>query len=66
MHRITPEQGTKDWTYFGPLGTAEEMTVNPGTDGYLKDAFITEHVTGKPVDIATLRQPGTGCHRESD
>lgn len=56
LRRITPETGTKDWTYFGPLGGAEEMTVNPGADGYLEDAFITEHVKGKPVDNVTLRK----------
>ena len=32
------------------------MTVNPGADGYLEDAFITEHVKGKPVDTAMLRK----------
>jgi hypothetical protein len=58
LRRITPEKNTKDWTYFGPLGNEEEMTVNPGADGYLEGAFIAEHVEGKKVDTAALRKHG--------
>jgi hypothetical protein len=58
LRRITPEEGTKDWTYFGPLGSEEEMTINPGADGYLEGAFIKEHVEGKSVDTAALRKHG--------
>ena len=65
MHRITPEQGTKDWTYFGPLGTAEEDDGKSGSR-WLSQACLHHRTRqGKPVDIATLRQAGTGCHRES-
>ena len=56
LRRFTSDKETKEWTYFGPLGNEEEMTVNPGADGYLEDAFITEHVKGKPVDTPALRK----------
>src|ERR1700737_467215 len=58
LRRITPNEGTKHWTYFGPLGDEELMTVNPGADGYMEDAFIREHVKGQKVDVGPLRKHG--------
>lgn len=66
LRRITPNESTKDWTYFGPKGNQEEMTVNPGADGYLEGAFITEHIQGKPVDTAALRKHGETAGKNRD
>jgi hypothetical protein len=56
--RITPDVNGKGWKYFGPLGDKECMTVNPGANGFMEEAFITKNVNKQPIDVNSLRQRG--------
>lgn len=58
IRRLSPYPGVKGWRYFGPAGDDECMTVNPGADGFLEEAFIAKYVQKKPVDTAALRTRG--------
>jgi hypothetical protein len=58
FRRVTPFAGTPGWRYFGPLGDKECMTVNPGANGFMEDAFIKQFVHKQAVDSKPLRQRG--------
>ena len=64
IRRITPYQGVKGWRYFGPEGDAECMTVNPGADGFMEEAFITKYVNKKPIDDAAFRKRGKAAFEQ--
>ena len=41
-----------------PRATGECLTINPGIDGYMEEAFITKYVAKGKVDANALRQHG--------
>jgi hypothetical protein len=58
LRRVSPYPGVPGWRYFGPAGDQECMTVNPGADGFLEEAFITKYIHKKAVDSQALRGRG--------
>ncbi|MGA2255310.1 MAG: glycoside hydrolase family 99-like domain-containing protein, partial [Thermoguttaceae bacterium] len=58
IRHVTSNSGTPGWKYFGPAGDHECMTVNPGADGFLEDAFIRKYINKQPVDDNALRERG--------
>ena len=58
LRRVSPDPQTAGWKYFGPVGDKECMTVNPGANGFMEDAFIAKYVNHRPVDDKALRQLG--------
>jgi hypothetical protein len=58
LRRLSPYPGVPGWKYFGPAGDQECMTVNPGADGFMEEAFITKYVNKKAVDTKALRERG--------
>jgi hypothetical protein len=58
IRRLSPIRTAPGWRYFGPGGTPECRTVNPGFDGYMEHAFIAKYIRNKPVDTEALRQHG--------
>jgi glycoprotein endo-alpha-1,2-mannosidase len=58
IRRISPFRDVKGWRYFGPDGDKECMTVNPGADGFMEEAFITKYIEKKPVDDEAFRKRG--------
>lgn len=58
LRRVSPAPQTPGWKYFGPAGDKECMTVNPGANGFMEDAFIAKYVNHQPVDDNALRQRG--------
>ena len=58
LRRVSPNAETPGWKYFGPLGDKECMTVNPGANGFMEEAFITKYVNKQPVDDNALRERG--------
>jgi hypothetical protein len=58
LRRVSPSADTPGWKYFGPLGDKECMTVNPGANGFMEEAFITNVINKQPIDVAAYRQRG--------
>ena len=58
MRRVSPYPKRQGWKYFGPAGDKECMTVNPGANGFMEEAFITKYVNKQPIDDEALRQRG--------
>jgi hypothetical protein len=58
IRRISPFRNVKGWRYFGPDGDKECMTVNPGADGFMEEAFITKYIDKKPIDDEAFRKRG--------
>ena len=58
IRHISSGRATPGWRYFGPAGDEECMTVNPGANGYMEEAFIKQFVHKQPVDAAALQNAG--------
>jgi hypothetical protein len=58
LRRVSPSADVPGWKYFGPLGDKECMTVNPGADGFMEEAFINGVIDKQPIDVEALRQRG--------
>jgi hypothetical protein len=58
IRHISPDANTPGWKYFGPLGDKECMTVNPGANGFMEEAFITKNINKQPIDENALRERG--------
>jgi hypothetical protein len=58
IRRLSPYPNVKGWRYFGPAGDAECMTVNPGADGFMEEAFIAKYVNKQTVDGEAYRKRG--------
>ncbi len=58
IRRVTPYPNVKGWRYFGPAGDEECMTVNPGADGFMEEAFIAKYVNKQAIDDEAYRQRG--------
>lgn len=58
IRHITSAPGAQGWAYIGPAGNQECMTVNPGVDGFMEEAFIAKYVNQKPLDPNTLQERG--------
>ena len=59
LRTISPTTGGAAWGYFySPTASAECMTVNPGADGYMESAFISNKLNHQPVDENALRAHG--------
>jgi hypothetical protein len=58
IRHLSPDAKTPGWRYFGPAGGKECMTVNPGANGFMEEAFITKYVNKQSVDAKALRQRG--------
>lgn len=55
LQRVSPSRNQPGWQYLGPAGDQACMTVNPGADGYMEHAFITQVIRKQPVDVEKLR-----------
>jgi hypothetical protein len=58
LRRVSPSADVPGWKYFGALGDKECMTVNPGADGFMEEAFINGVINKQPIDVKALRQRG--------
>jgi hypothetical protein len=58
LRRVSPSPDVPGWKYFGPLGDKQCMTVNPGADGFMEEAFINGVINHQPIDVKALRQRG--------
>jgi hypothetical protein len=58
IRHISSSAESPGWKYFGPAGDKECMTVNPGANGFMEEAFITKVVNKRPIDVAALRNRG--------
>ena len=58
LRRVSPAPQTPGWKYFGSAGDKECMTVNPGANGFMEEAFIAKYVNHQSVDDNALRQRG--------
>lgn len=58
FRRVSPYPDMPGWRYFGPEGDKQCMTVNPGANGFMEEAFITSVINHKPIDVAAYRQRG--------
>jgi hypothetical protein len=58
LRRVSPSAEARGWKYFGPLGDKECITVNPGANGFMEEAFITKYVNKQPIDDQALRRRG--------
>jgi hypothetical protein len=58
IRRLSPYPNVKGWRYFGPAGDAECMTVNPGADGFMEEAFIAKYVNKQTIDGEAYRRRG--------
>jgi hypothetical protein len=58
LRRVSPSPDTPGWKYFGPFGDKECMTVNPGANGFMEEAFINGVINKQPIDVKALRQRG--------
>jgi hypothetical protein len=58
LRRVSSYPEMPGWRYFGPAGDKECMTVNPGANGFMEEAFIAKYVNKQPIDVAALRQRG--------
>jgi len=58
LRRISPNAETPGWKYFGPAGDQECMTVNPGANGFMEEAFINKYVNKQPIDDKAFRGRG--------
>jgi hypothetical protein len=58
LRRVSPAPDVPGWKYFGPLGDKECMTVNPGANGFMEEAFIAKVVNHQPIDVNAIRQRG--------
>ncbi len=58
LRRVSPYPDVPGWRYFGPLGDKECMTVNPGANGFMEEAFIAKVVNHQPIDVNAFRQRG--------
>jgi hypothetical protein len=58
LRRVSPYPEVPGWRYFGPLGDKECMTVNPGANGFMEEAFITKVVNKQPIDVNAVRKRG--------
>ena len=58
LRRVSPAPERPGWKYFGPLGDKECMTVNPGANGFMEEAFITKYINRQPIDVQAFRQHG--------
>ena len=58
IRRLSPYPNVKGWRYFGPAGDAECMTVNPGADGFMEEAFIAKYVNKQAIDDEAYRKRG--------
>ena len=58
LRRVSPAPQTPGWKYFGPAGDKECMTVNPGANGFMEEAFIAKYVNHQSVDDNAFRQRG--------
>ena len=51
LRRVSPSADVPGWKYFGPLGDKECMTVNPGANGFMEEAFINGVINHQPIDV---------------
>jgi hypothetical protein len=58
LRRVSPAPDVPGWKYFGPFGDKECMSVNPGANGFMEEAFIAKVINHQPIDINALRQHG--------
>ncbi len=58
LRRVSAYSDQKGWRYFGPEGDRECMTVNPGANGFMEEAFIATYVEKKTVDAEAYRTRG--------
>jgi hypothetical protein len=58
LRRVSPSADVPGWKYFGPLGDKECMTVNPGANGFMEEAFIAKVVNHQSIDVNAIRQRG--------
>jgi hypothetical protein len=58
MRRIAPTPTMPSWQYIGVVENKECMTVNPGIDGFMEEAFITKYVEKKAIDDKAYRERG--------
>ena len=64
IRRLSADPNVKGWKYFGPAGDEECMTVNPGADGFLEEAFIAKYVNKKMVDGEAYRKRGKAAFEQ--
>ena len=58
LRRISPDAETPGWKYFGPMGDKECITVNPGANGFMEEAFINKYINKQAIDDNAFRQRG--------
>ena len=59
LRKISPGTTEGAWGYFySPAASPECMTINPGADGFMETAFITNKLNHQPIDVDALKAHG--------